>query len=177
MVPACRLISNFSSALLKPFETVTPMPITIGIGITLIFHSFLCYLGRSKYLSLFSLTLTFILSSDKMTKSTIWQVFFLSFTNYIGLQSNWGKHKYTRFYLIWGCWIQIRNPFLLITSSFFRYAYSAFCACTAHKGVYEFRVNSYIMRLMAYFFSYYALNVSDSITLYIYIYIGIIRSS
>ena len=39
-----------------------------------------------------------------------------------GLQRNWGKHKNTRFYLIWGCWIQISNPFLLITSSFFRYA-------------------------------------------------------
>ena len=35
-----------------------------------------------------------------------------------GLQRNWGKHKNTRFYLIWGCCIQIWNPFLLITSSF-----------------------------------------------------------
>ena len=42
--------------------------------------------------------------------------------NYTGLQRNWGKHKNTRFYLIWECWIQISNPFLLITSSFFRYA-------------------------------------------------------
>ena len=42
-----------------------------------------------------------------------------------------------------------------------------------HKGVYEFRVNSNIVRLMAHFFSYYALNVSDSIKLYIYIYIYI----
>ena len=39
--------------------------------------------------------------------------------NYTGLQRNWGKHKNTRFYLIWGCWIQIWNPFLLITSGFF----------------------------------------------------------
>ena len=45
------------------------------------------------------------------------------------------------------------------------------CAYTVNKGVYEFRVNSNIVRLMAFFFSYYALNVSDSITLYIYIYI------
>ena len=35
-----------------------------------------------------------------------------------GLQRNWGKHKDTRFYLIWGCWIQIWNPFQLFTSSF-----------------------------------------------------------
>ena len=35
-----------------------------------------------------------------------------------GIQRNWGKHKNTRFYVIWGCWIQILNPFLLITSSF-----------------------------------------------------------
>ena len=40
------------------------------------------------------------------------------YNNYTGLQRNWGKHKNTRFYLIWGCWIQIWNPFLLITSSF-----------------------------------------------------------
>ena len=41
------------------------------------------------------------------------------FDNNTGLQRNWGKHKNTRFYLIWRCWIQIWNPFLLITSSFF----------------------------------------------------------
>ena len=38
--------------------------------------------------------------------------------NNTGLQRNWGKHKNIRFYLIWGCWIQIWNPFLLITSNF-----------------------------------------------------------
>ena len=38
--------------------------------------------------------------------------------DYTGLQRNWGQHKNTRFYLIWVCWIQIWNPFLLITSSF-----------------------------------------------------------
>ena len=38
--------------------------------------------------------------------------------NYTGLQRNWDKHKNSRYYLIWGCWIQIWNPFLLITSSF-----------------------------------------------------------
>ena len=69
-----------------------------------------------------------------------------------GLQRSWGKHKNTRFYLIWGRWIQIWNPFLLITTSFFRYASCAFCAYKVHKGVYEFRVNSNIMILMAYFF-------------------------
>ena len=57
---------------------------------------------------------------------------------------------------------------LLITSSLFRYALCAFCPYTVHNGVYEFRVNSKIL-----FFSYYAQNVSDSITLYIYIYIYI----
>ena len=75
----------------------------------------------------------------------------LEIRNYTGLQRNWGKHKNTRFYLIWGCWIQIRNPFILIISSFFRYALCAFCAYTVHKGVYEFRGNSNIVRLMAYF--------------------------
>ena len=34
---------------------------------------------------------------------------------------------------------------------FFRYALCVFCAYTVHKGVYEFRVNSNIVRLMAFF--------------------------
>ena len=46
-------------------------------------------------------------------------LFKLHFVYNTGLQRNWGKHKNTRFYLIWGCWIQIWNPFLLITASFF----------------------------------------------------------
>ena len=28
-----------------------------------------------------------------------------SYTDYTGLQRNWDKHKNTRLYLIWGCWI------------------------------------------------------------------------
>ena len=71
-------------------------------------------------------------------KST-WEI-----TNYTALQRNWDKHKNTRFYLIWGCWMQIWNPFLLITSSFLDMH-------SVHKGVYEFRVNSNIVRLMIYF--------------------------
>ena len=33
----------------------------------------------------------------------------------------------------------------------FRYALCSFCAYTEHKGVYEFRVNSNIVRLMNFF--------------------------
>ena len=81
----------------------------------------------------------------------LWGHFILKFCNkchvlidYTGLQRNWGKHKNTPFYLIWGCWIQIWNPFLLITSSFLDMH-------SVHIRVYEFRVNSNIVRLMAYF--------------------------
>ena len=69
--------------------------------------------------------------------------------NNTGLQRNWGKHKNTRFYLIWECWIQIWNPFLLITSIFFDMHSVHFVHI--HRGVYEFRVNSNIVRHMAYF--------------------------
>ena len=70
-------------------------------------------------------------------------------SNNTGLQRNWGKHKNTHFYLIWGCWIQIWNLFLLITSSSF-YIHSVQFV-HIHKGVYEFRVNPNVVRLMAYF--------------------------
>ena len=55
------------------------------------------------------------------------------------------------FYLIWGCWIQIWNPFFSSPLVFLDMHSVHFCAYTVHKGVYEFRVNSNIVRLMVYF--------------------------
>ena len=63
----------------KPLVTVPKAPITIGIIVTFIFHSFFNYLARSTYLSLFSHSFSFILWSAGTAKSTILQVFFFCF--------------------------------------------------------------------------------------------------
>ena len=52
-------------------------PIIVGITVTFMFHSL--FYSRSRYLSLFSLSLDFTLWSAGMVTSTIWQVLFLSF--------------------------------------------------------------------------------------------------
>ena len=60
----------------NPLVTVPKAPITIGIIVTM-FHSFFNSLARSRYLSLFSHSLSFILWSAGTAKSTILQVLFL----------------------------------------------------------------------------------------------------
>ena len=54
--------------------TVPNAPITIGIIVTFMFHSFFNSLVRSVYLSFFSLSFSFILWSAGSAKSTILQV-------------------------------------------------------------------------------------------------------
>ena len=51
--------------------TMPKAPITIGITVTLMFHSFFNSLARSRYLSLFSHSFSFILWSAGTPKSTI----------------------------------------------------------------------------------------------------------
>ena len=53
--------------------TVPKAPITIGIIVTFMFHSFFNSLARSRYLSLFSHSFSFILWSAGTAKSTILQ--------------------------------------------------------------------------------------------------------
>ena len=60
----------------NPLVTVPNAPITIGIIVTSMFHSFFNSLARSSYLSFFSLSLSFILWSTGTAKSTILHVFF-----------------------------------------------------------------------------------------------------
>ena len=55
------LIYNFSSLFYKPLRTDKSPPATIGITITIIFHSFFSSQARSKYLSIFSFSLIFSL--------------------------------------------------------------------------------------------------------------------
>ena len=72
MVLICPRISNLSSSLSKPFWIVPNAPITIGITITFIYHSFLSSLARSDYLPLFTLSLIFTLLSTLTAKFFIW---------------------------------------------------------------------------------------------------------
>ena len=58
----------------NPLVTVPKAPITIGIIVTCMFHSFFNSLARSKYLSFFSHSFSFILWSAGTAKSTILQV-------------------------------------------------------------------------------------------------------
>ena len=59
-----------------PLVTVPKAPITIGIIVTLIFHSFFNSLAWSRYLSLFSDSFSFILWSAGTAESTTLQIFF-----------------------------------------------------------------------------------------------------
>ena len=68
--------SKSSSPFSNPLVTVPNSPITIGIIVTCMFHRFFNSLARSRYLSFFSHSFSFILWSAGTAKSTILQVLF-----------------------------------------------------------------------------------------------------
>ena len=68
--------SKSSSPFSNPLVTVPNAPITIGVIVICMFHSFFSSLARSKYLSFFSHSFCFILWSAGIAKSTILQVLF-----------------------------------------------------------------------------------------------------
>ena len=68
--------SKSSSPFNNPLATVTKAPITIGIIVTCMFHSFFNSLPRSRYLPFFSHSFHFILWSAGTAKSTILYVLF-----------------------------------------------------------------------------------------------------
>ena len=70
--PTSKSTSPFSN----PLVSVPNKPITIGIIVTCMFHSFFNSLARSRYLSFFSHSSSFILWSAETAKSTILQVLF-----------------------------------------------------------------------------------------------------
>ena len=76
MVSTRSLTSKSSSPFNNPLGTVRKVPITIGIIVTIMFHNFFNSLPRSRYLSFFSHSFSFILWSAKTAKSTILQVLF-----------------------------------------------------------------------------------------------------
>ena len=72
----------------NPFVTVPNAPITNGIIVTCMFHSFFNSLARSRYLSFFSHSFSFILWSAGTAKSTILQVlFFVDYYYYYSFSS------------------------------------------------------------------------------------------
>ena len=79
IVSICPLISKSSCPFIKPLVTVPRTPATIGITVTLRFHSFFSSLARSMYLSFFSLSFNFTLWLFETAESTIRQVLFLFF--------------------------------------------------------------------------------------------------
>ena len=66
----------------NPLVTVPKAPITIGIIVTFMFHSFFNYLAWSMYLSFFSHSFSFILWSAWTVKSTILLIFFYYYYYY-----------------------------------------------------------------------------------------------
>ena len=83
-------ISNSSTVLSKPWQTVPSSPITNGITVTLMFHSFLISRTRFKYSSPFSLSLIFVLWSIGTTKSTIqWSVWIRKFQGIFCVSFSW----------------------------------------------------------------------------------------
>ena len=86
MVSIHPLIFNSSNPLSKPLKTVPSTPVPSAITVTFMFHNFFSSLAKSKYLSLFSLSLFFTLWSAWTAKSTIQQVlFFLLISTRSGL--------------------------------------------------------------------------------------------
>ena len=74
----------------NPLVTVLRAPITIGIIVVFMFHRFFNSLARSRYLSFFSHSFSFILWSARTAKSTILQ-FLLFFVDYYKFWSS-GRH-------------------------------------------------------------------------------------
>ena len=68
--------SKFSSPFNNPLVTVPKAPITIGIIVIFIFLNFFNSLAKSRYLSFFSHSFSFILWSARTAKSTILQILF-----------------------------------------------------------------------------------------------------
>ena len=68
--------SKSSGPFNNPLVTIPTAPITIGIIVTFMFHSFFNSLARSRYLSLFSHSFSFILWSAGTAKLTILQILF-----------------------------------------------------------------------------------------------------
>ena len=85
--------SKFSRPFNNPFVTVPKAPIIIDIIVTFMFHRFFNSLARSKYLSLFSHSFSFILWSAGTVKSIILQIFFFFFFFFVDYYKIWSSGR------------------------------------------------------------------------------------
>ena len=106
--------SKFSRPFNNLLVTVPKAPITIGIIVTFMFHSFFNSLARSKYLSLFSHSFSFILWSAGTAKSTTLQIFFF-FVDYYKIWSLGWDYYYYNYY----CFTLLRFFHTSVSSWFF----------------------------------------------------------
>ena len=97
MVSICPLISKSFSLCTNTLVIVPRASITIGITVTLMFHSFFSYLARSWYLSLFSLSVNFTLWSAGTAESTIQEVlFFFTINRSVRLFEIWWSRLFLK---------------------------------------------------------------------------------
>ena len=75
LVSTCPLVSKSSSTFVNLLRIVPSASITIGITVTFMFH-FFCFLARSRYFSLSSLSFNFTLWSAE-TESPLFGRFFI----------------------------------------------------------------------------------------------------
>ena len=89
MISTHSLISKSSSALTNPLVTVPRAPITTGINVTLMFHSFFQFPSKFQVLIylFFSFSFNFTLWSAGTVFSAIWQILFFFVNNYKVLSS------------------------------------------------------------------------------------------
>ena len=78
--------SKSSSSFRNHLVTVSNAPITIGITVICIFHSFFNSLARSRYLSFFSNSFSFILWS---VRTAPWEFYTSAFIDGLSLESEW----------------------------------------------------------------------------------------
>ena len=104
--------SKSSSPFSNPLVTVPNAPITIGIIVTCMFQCFFNSLARSKYLSFFSHSLSFILWSAGTAKSTILQVLlFLLIKSGLLAGIRWFVCTFMRVIFLDRCWV-VHIPFI-----------------------------------------------------------------
>ena len=89
MISILSLISSPSSLFSRSLGTFPSVPTTIGITVTLTFHSFFKSLARSKNFSIFSLSFILSLWSFGTTKSFKWQIIFFLLIQIQNLVFGW----------------------------------------------------------------------------------------
>ena len=125
------LISKFSSPCTNPFVIVPSAPITIGITVTFMFHSFFSSLPRCWYLSLFAFfqfySFSIVSGGVNQYSSAFLYVVFKSLCQCVNIVFNTGKSSSSFFSWhiicqphLWDVMLYARLLVFLFTGSFFK---------------------------------------------------------